>query len=252
MSEERKEEAEVARHVQLNKLGTIYQQKGKISAAKKLYTEALKLEPTFLYALLNLGLVLAGEKKLDESLALFQKACDTSPSSPDAWAQAAAVLSKLKRFEDSITYSQTALKLDPWNVEAHCNLNVALRCAGKQRAAVLRVWNLIDPENKFKQRTVENQKYSLEPPEHVSVICVKYGNKYDAEYVNKLQRAVERHLSTPHTFFCLTEDIQGLSKKVGPPQISGVLWCHRTVPYRLYPYSFLCPLLRKSDGMGGG
>jgi hypothetical protein len=40
----------------------------------------------------------------------------------------------------------------------------------------------------------------------LTVLCVlKSGGGYDAEWVAKLQRAVERHLSTPHVFKCLSD-----------------------------------------------
>ena len=47
-----------------------------------------------------------------------------------------------------------------------------------------------------------------------SVICVKWGEKYSAEYVNNLQRMVARNLTYPHRFVCLTDDDSGLSREV--------------------------------------
>lgn len=45
----------------------------------------------------------------------------------------------------------------------------------------------------------------------VNVLCMKWGIKYSAEYVNRLHRAVARHLSLPHRFVCLTDDAAGLN-----------------------------------------
>ena len=39
------------------------------------------------------------------------------------------------------------------------------------------------------------------------VVCLKYGNKYSAEYVNKLYNGVKRNLTIPFEFVCFTEDI---------------------------------------------
>ena len=47
-----------------------------------------------------------------------------------------------------------------------------------------------------------------------NVLCVKWGNKFSAEYVNKLYSMVERHLSLPHRFVCLTEDPTGLNSEI--------------------------------------
>lgn len=38
------------------------------------------------------------------------------------------------------------------------------------------------------------------------VCCLKYGNKYDASYVNKLYKMVREHLTLEHEFVCFTED----------------------------------------------
>ena len=44
----------------------------------------------------------------------------------------------------------------------------------------------------------------------ISVVCVKNGTKYGPEYVNRLYRAVDKHLTIDHEFVCLTDDPQGL------------------------------------------
>ncbi len=49
----------------------------------------------------------------------------------------------------------------------------------------------------------------------VVVCCVKWGTKYPPLYVNRLHRMVERHLSRPHDFVCLTDDPSGLGEGIG-------------------------------------
>ena len=39
----------------------------------------------------------------------------------------------------------------------------------------------------------------------VDVYCVNVGEKYGPEYVFKLKSAVERHLTQPHNFWCITD-----------------------------------------------
>lgn len=46
------------------------------------------------------------------------------------------------------------------------------------------------------------------------VVCVKYGTKYGADYVNKLHAGVKRHLSIDHQFACFTEDTDGLHEDI--------------------------------------
>lgn len=43
----------------------------------------------------------------------------------------------------------------------------------------------------------------------IDIVCLKWGNKYGPEYVNRLYRAVQRHTTQPFQFWCLTEDAAG-------------------------------------------
>jgi len=54
--------------------------------------------------------------------------------------------------------------------------------------------------NKFKK---QNPEYT-EPP--ITVLCVKFGNKYGIPYVERLRNMVSRHLSLPYEFVCLTDE----------------------------------------------
>ena len=42
-----------------------------------------------------------------------------------------------------------------------------------------------------------------------NVICIKWGNKFGAEYVNSLYKMVEKNLTLPHRFVCFTDNSQG-------------------------------------------
>ncbi len=48
----------------------------------------------------------------------------------------------------------------------------------------------------------------------VNVICMKWGTRYDAAYVNRLRGMVRRHLVQPHRFVCFTDDTNGLRPEV--------------------------------------
>jgi len=57
------------------------------------------------------------------------------------------------------------------------------------------------------------------------VVCLKYGNKYSADYVNKLYNMVKRNLTLDYEFVCFTEDATGIDPaiRIEPiPLISGV------------------------------
>lgn len=48
----------------------------------------------------------------------------------------------------------------------------------------------------------------------VNVLCIKWGNKYGPDYVNKLHSMVRRHLKRPFRFVCLTDDANGIDSAV--------------------------------------
>jgi hypothetical protein len=57
--------------------------------------------------------------------------------------------------------------------------------------------------------------------ESVTVVCVKVGDRYSAEYVNRLAQAVRRNLEMECWFVCATEDPSGIQEPmvvVPPPK----------------------------------
>jgi len=53
--------------------------------------------------------------------------------------------------------------------------------------------------------TVQEKKNEL-----VNIVCLKWGNKYSAENVNRLYRMVKKNITIPYRFICLTEDSNGV------------------------------------------
>jgi len=48
----------------------------------------------------------------------------------------------------------------------------------------------------------------------VNIICMKWGDKFPAEYVNRLYGMVSRNLSIPFRFICFTDDSSGIRNEV--------------------------------------
>jgi hypothetical protein len=48
----------------------------------------------------------------------------------------------------------------------------------------------------------------------LTVVCVKWGSKYGAPYVNKLARAVRTHYTGALDFVCATDDASGLDASI--------------------------------------
>ncbi len=47
-----------------------------------------------------------------------------------------------------------------------------------------------------------------------NVICIKWGTKFGANYVNNLYNMVEKNLTVPHRFVCFTDDRTGLNPNI--------------------------------------
>jgi len=48
----------------------------------------------------------------------------------------------------------------------------------------------------------------------VNILCLKWGDKYPADYVNRLHAMVRRNLTLPFQFFCFTGNAEGINPDV--------------------------------------
>lgn len=53
-----------------------------------------------------------------------------------------------------------------------------------------------------------------DPAQNRTVVCMKWGDKFGAEYVNRLYRMVRRRLAGDFRFLCLTDDPAGIRSEV--------------------------------------
>ena len=69
-----------------------------------------------------------------------------------------------------------------------------------------------------------------DPNDPITVLCVRFGNKYGREYVERLRNMVARHLTVPYEFACLTDDqhdIAGVRKIYQPNANYARGWWHK-------------------------
>jgi hypothetical protein len=80
----------------------------------------------------------------------------------------------------------------------------------------------------------------------VNILCLKWGTRYPAHYVNRLYHSVKRNLTIPFLFHCCTEDPSGLDADIRiipfPPDPD--------LPGRGWP-DILVKLVLTADGFGG-
>ena len=67
----------------------------------------------------------------------------------------------------------------------------------------------------------DEQALEVNAEEIVNVLCMKWGTKYPADYVNRLYSMVARNMQRKFRFVCLTEDSEGLL---------AVSYTHLTLP----------------------
>ena len=62
------------------------------------------------------------------------------------------------------------------------------------------------------------------------VVCLKWGDKYSADYVNKLYNMVDRNITIDYEFVCFTENTTGLNKNITTyplPKIRADGWWYK-------------------------
>ena len=47
-----------------------------------------------------------------------------------------------------------------------------------------------------------------------NVICIKWGNKFSSEYVNRLYKMVKKNLTLPYRFVCFTDNPEGINEDI--------------------------------------
>ncbi|MCA9115267.1 MAG: hypothetical protein KDA79_09270 [Planctomycetaceae bacterium] len=57
----------------------------------------------------------------------------------------------------------------------------------------------------------------------LNVLCVKWGDKYHADDVNRLQAMIAEHLTLPHRFYCYTDDPEGVRADIIPIAVDNRL-----------------------------
>lgn len=82
----------------------------------------------------------------------------------------------------------------------------------------------------------------------VTIACVKWGDKYSIDYVNRLYNAVKRNLTIPFKFVCFTEDAKGLDPAIVIQALSNSLPI--TTP-RFQGWWYKLELFRKNNGLEG-
>ena len=223
-----------------NKFGGICLKAGKIDKSIEHFRKAIALIPEgtiFSNVYVNLANALVDLKQKDEAAVNFQMAIDISPynqhpvpeglddrlNAKEALSEAFSNLAVLYMGKDDLDTAQTlmhrAISIDPLS-EANINLGNILRQIGRRSEAIDYAWNgiaSICTDQAF-ERPEQLDPTTARIPETeglLHVVCVKWGKKYGADYVNKLYRGVVKYLTeVSYDFTCFTENPEGLEEGI--------------------------------------
>jgi tetratricopeptide (TPR) repeat protein len=117
-------------------LGTLYQERGELDRAVAAYDDLLARNPDFAGAYLNRGACRQAQGRLDAALADYRRAEELDPYSPAAPNNAGFALAQLGRSEEAEAAYQRAIEKDPAFVDARANLARLFEATGRPDAAM--------------------------------------------------------------------------------------------------------------------
>lgn len=107
-----------------NAYGLLYMHRSSLNQALQAFNAAAELDPKFVEARINVGLVTLGFRKYDMARDMFSKAIELSPKNYDAYIGLGIALRGLKDLDGAEAQYKKAKDLDPRRGEAYYNLAV--------------------------------------------------------------------------------------------------------------------------------
>ena len=213
------------------------------SRAAAHYERVLELKPTCVEAATNLAIAFLAAERPEDAVRMSRRAIELER------ARAAGVRSSSGASSSSSSRGAAAKAI---NSEAYYNLNAALRACGRAAEACEETWRAIeaaggtrvaplalgaaaastrdgDAAGAASSSTASRMvgwlgRRAAPAPPALSVVCVKWGSKYGAHYVNKLRAAVRAHMAAElaFDFVCYTDDPVGLDAEVQTRPLDGM------------------------------
>lgn len=112
-----------------NKIGIAYHQLMQLDNARKSYERALKLKPTYIEAMNNLGTIYYTRKSYRRAIGWYNKALKAAPiegKSASIYMNLGTALFARKQYDRATEAYQTAMQIDPDVFERHGNVGVIL------------------------------------------------------------------------------------------------------------------------------
>ncbi len=114
---------------------TFYNQK-EFSKAIQAYQKVIELDPTYVEAYNNMGIVYQMLGNADRAFGAYQKATEINPRYEKGYNNLGILLLLKGRYEEALGSFQKALAVNPDNIEAHINLGILYKKKGQWEKAI--------------------------------------------------------------------------------------------------------------------
>lgn len=111
-------------------LGVTYYNMGDTANARKVYTRALELRPTYNMALNNTGVIYFNQKKYDKAMECFTKILETDTAFNDAYGNIGAVHHNKGEYQLAAKFYEKALQGNPYNKSTLGNIAIVYKALG--------------------------------------------------------------------------------------------------------------------------
>jgi tetratricopeptide (TPR) repeat protein len=118
-----------------NNLGQAHDQSGRLEAAERAFSEAVRQDPEYPRARANLGIALQRLGRTDEALEAYGVALRLEPGIATTWSNRGSAYLALGRWDEARDDYLAALRLAPRSASAHHGVGVALASLGAWDAA---------------------------------------------------------------------------------------------------------------------
>ncbi len=204
------------------KIANLFKACRKYTSAKLIYHKIIDKFPTDFRAHFNIAQILLEEQNLDDALTHFHLVIELNFSVMEAYSSIAAIYIRLSKSQLAVDICMQGLSVVGDDRLCLYNLNTALRQVGQIDTAIALSWAAIKVDkapyltpatNPIPPSTVSPTSITCNT---LTVVCVKWGTKYDAAYVNNLYHTVKRHCPPDKRIrmVCFTENIENVSPAV--------------------------------------
>ncbi len=119
-----------------NNLGILYQEMGDLDGALKSYQKAIEINPIYEKGLNNIGILLALRGENDRAMEMFLKVLAINPNHIESHIHLGTLYKKNGQLDKGVEFYLRALNINPLQPEAHYNLGLLYEQVGKTDLAV--------------------------------------------------------------------------------------------------------------------